>query len=253
MKNINILILLISLFSTVNYSQLKTLDDFENNQGWKEFLSDGVTLKISSDQGLHGNAIRFDYDFTKGTGYGGINKVFKIDLPENFEFSFYMKAESPGNNFEIKFLDSTGSNVWWVNNRNYEFPKDWKKIRLKKRHIGFAWGPTEDRTFRKVNKIEFTIASYMGGKGTVWIDDLKFEQLPPEVSVYPEPSISANSFKENCSPLNVFDKNENTFWQSKGTSDQSLTIDFKIRREFGGLKIDWLKNHQAKSFDVLIS
>lgn len=253
MKNINILILLISLFSTVNYSQLKTLDDFENNQGWKEFLSDGVTLKISSDHGLHGNAIRFDYDFTKGTGYGGINKVFKIDLPENFEFSFYMKAESPGNNFEIKFLDSTGSNVWWVNNRNYEFPKDWKKIRLKKRHIGFAWGPTEDRTFRKVNKIEFTIASYMGGKGTVWIDDLKFEQLPPEVSVYPEPSISANSFMENCSPLNVFDKNENTFWQSKGTSDQSLTIDFKTRREFGGLKIDWLKNHQAKSFDVLIS
>ena len=26
----------------------------------------------------------FDYDFTKGTGYGGIQKMFPIDLPENY-------------------------------------------------------------------------------------------------------------------------------------------------------------------------
>ena len=55
-----------------------------------------------------------------------------IDLPENFEFTFYLKAESPSNNFEIKFLDSTGQNVWWVNNRNYDFPKEWKKIKIKR-------------------------------------------------------------------------------------------------------------------------
>ena len=30
--------------------------------------------------------------------------------------------------FEIKFIDSTGNNVWWVNNRNYDFPKDGKKF-----------------------------------------------------------------------------------------------------------------------------
>ena len=26
------------------------------------------------------NAIRFDYDFTKGTGYGGIQKLFPIEF-----------------------------------------------------------------------------------------------------------------------------------------------------------------------------
>ncbi len=126
-----------------------------------------------------------DYDFTKGTGYGGIQKLFPIDLPDNYEFTFYIKAESPSNNFEIKFIDSTGNNVWWVNNRSYNFPGEWKKIRIKKRHINFAWGPIADHSFKRVDRIEFTIASVVGGKGTVWIDDLKFEPLPPETQSWP--------------------------------------------------------------------
>src|SRR5690606_15899248 len=32
-----------------------------------------------------------------------------------------------------------------------------------------------------------------------------------------------------------------------------LTIDFKTRREFGGLKINWLDKFQAESFDILFS
>ena len=58
--------LIFFLANIIIYPQLKTLDDFETSGGWKEFLSDGVTLKISNDLGLHGNAIRFDYDFTIG-------------------------------------------------------------------------------------------------------------------------------------------------------------------------------------------
>ena len=110
----------------------------------------------------------------------GIQKLFPIDLPDNYEFTFYVKAESPANNFEIKFIDSTGNNVWWVNNRSYDFPEEWKKIRIKKRHIDFAWGPTTDQSLKRIDRIEFTIASVVGGKGTIWIDDLKFEPLQPE-------------------------------------------------------------------------
>ena len=98
-----IIIVIISLYE-LNIAQIKTLDDFDNSDGWNEFKADGVTLSITSDIGLNGNAIRFDYDFTKGTGYGGIQKFFPIDLPENFEFTFNVKAESPSNNFEIKFI-----------------------------------------------------------------------------------------------------------------------------------------------------
>src|SRR5690606_15680766 len=215
--------------------------------------ADGVNLSLNIDKGLTGNAIRFDYDFTKGTGYGGFQKLFPIDLPEYYEFTFYVKAESPANNFEIKFIDSTGNNVWWVNNRNYDFPTDWKKIRIKKRHINFAWGPTEDQSLKRIDRIEFTIASFVGGKGTLWIDDLKFEPLPPETNVYPEPLAFAKSQSFDLIPNNVIDGNLNTYWKSVGINDQFLTIDFKTRREFGGLKINWLDKFQAESFDILFS
>ena len=189
-----IITVIILIFSTaILPAQNKILDEFESKAGWSFIKSDGVDLNLTVDKGLTGNAVRFDYDFTKGTGYGGIQKLFPLDLPENFEFSFYVKAESPANNFEIKFIDSTGNNVWWVSNRNYNFPLEWRKIVIKKRHISFAWGPTPDHSLKRIDRIEFTIASFVGGKGTVWIDDLKFEPLQPETHSFPVPSITASS------------------------------------------------------------
>jgi len=240
-------------FNNFLLPQNKTLDDFETNTDWSVFKSDGVNLSITNDEGLDRTAIKFDYDFTKGTGYGGIQKSFPIDLPENYEFTFYLKAESPSNNFEIKFIDSTGQNVWWVNNRNFDFPKEWKKIRIKKRHINFAWGPTNNQSLKRIDRIEFTIASFVGGKGTIWIDDLKFEPLPPETNDYPKPIVTARSQSFDLMPNSIVDGLSATYWSSVGIKNQYVTIDFKTKREFGGLKIDWLKDYQARSFEVLLS
>jgi hypothetical protein len=244
---------LLVLTTTLLRAQIKTLDEFENKNGWTFIRSDGVNLQLATEKGFTGNAIRFDYDFTKGTGYGGIQKLFPIDLPDNYEFTFYIKAKSPANNFEIKFIDSTGNNVWWVNNRNYEFPFEWKKIRIKKRHINFAWGPTTDQHLKRIDRIEFTISSFVGGKGTIWIDDLKFEPLPPETQSYPVPSFTASSFLKNHVPDLMVDASNETYWQSRGVKDQYVAIDFKTRREFGGLQINWLKGLNAKSYSVLLS
>lgn len=247
-----ILALLLIVAGTIS-AQVKTLDGFENTAGWEFIRSDEVKLNLAVEQGTTGNAVRFDYDFTKGTGYGGIQKFFAIDLPDNFEFSFYLKADSPENNFEIKFIDSTGDNVWWVNNRNYQFPQEWKKIRIKRRHIEFAWGPTEDKHLHKIARIEFTVASFVGGKGTLWIDDLKFEPLPDEVKNYPPAIVTASSSAKGLAPNLMLDGKTETFWQSKGNKNQSVTIDFTTRREFGGLHIIWADGLAAKSFEVLTS
>jgi hypothetical protein len=59
------------------HAQVTTLEDFENKNGWNFIKSDGVNLSLSNEQGLTGNAMRFDYDFTKGTGYGGFQKEYK--------------------------------------------------------------------------------------------------------------------------------------------------------------------------------
>ncbi len=247
------IILLLFVCAAAGQAQVRILDDFESTAGWSYNLSDGVTMNLSTEKGITGKAIRIDYDFTKGTGYGGIQKIFPLDLPENYEFTFWLKAASPSNNFEIKFIDSTGNNVWWVNNRNYSFPGEWKKIRIKKRHIEFAWGPTEDRDPRRFDRIEFTVASFVGGEGTLWIDDLRFEPLPPEQHSWPAPAISASSSAGRHLPGLMADGSGTTFWQSRRAKRESVTFDFLTEREFGGLQIRWLKDHHAGSFDISLS
>lgn len=247
------LIALIALSLTTAIAQQRTLETFEQATGWSYNISDGVTLKTSPDKGVTGNAIRIDYDFTEGTGYGGIQKFYAIDLPDNYEFTFWLKAESPSNNFEIKFIDSTGNNVWWVNNRNFDFPREWTKVRIKRRHISFAWGPTEDRELKRIDRIEFTVASFVGGKGTLWLDDLQFEPLPPETDTWPQPAVSASSSSRKHLPSLTADGISDTFWQSKKGGKQSVTFDFRGRREFGGLQIRWLEGCHAESYEVQLS
>jgi hypothetical protein len=51
----------------------------------------------------------------------------------------------------------------------------------------------------------------------------------------------------------MLDSSASSYWESDGVTDQNVFIDFKTRREFGGLKIGWKKDLQAKSFNVLLS
>lgn len=233
-------------------AQQKLIDGFEDLSDWEKFSSEGVSIQITDAEGREGKALRIDYDFTKGTGYGGVFRSVNIELPENYEFSFWLRAESPQNNFEIKFTDAEGANVWWVNNRNFEFPVEWKKIRIKKRHISFAWGPDEKDGLKKVERMEFTIASFNGGKGTIWIDGLSFESLPPETGTYPEPLFSASSAKKGHKAELMGDKNPDTYWLSSGLKAEVL-IDLGIRREFNGFKLDWMEGRAASGFDVFLS
>jgi len=233
--------------------QTMDLESFEKTDGWSFIRSDGVELELNTDMGLHGQSFRFDYNFTQGTGYGGIQKFVSVDLPDNYEFSFYLKASSPSNNFEIKFIDSSGNNVWWVNNRNYSFPGEWKKIRIKKRHISFAWGPAADQQLRKIDRIEFTVASFVGGKGTIWIDELKFTPLPPELNAYPDPVLTSSSPAKDHLAAYAFDGLKETFWQSTPEGMSFLQFDFRGHREFGGIKIEWARDMIAKKVKVKTS
>ena len=75
-------------------------------------------------------------------------------------------AEAGRNNFEVKFVDASGDNVWWFRRANYQFSGDWQQVRIKRRQIDFAWGPTNDRTLRQFQSIEFVLsAGDEGGQG----------------------------------------------------------------------------------------
>lgn len=252
-KKYLILILVLLSLAIQLFGQSKVLDEFNTTDGWKIFKSEGVEIKISTADGHNGKCIRIDYNFTKGSGYGGIQKIIPIEYPANFQFNFYLKAQSPNNNLEFKLIDESGENVWWFNNRNYEFPTEWTKYVIKKRKIEFAWGPNKDKTLRKTEKLEFTIASYNGGKGTIYLDELKFEPLP-EISNSPiEPTITANGTAKNSGTKFLNDKNPQTVWRSHSKEKQEIIFDLKGRKEFGGLKILWDEKDYAKKFSVAVS
>ncbi|HEX9943892.1 MAG TPA: discoidin domain-containing protein [Thermoanaerobaculia bacterium] len=190
-------------------AQRRTLDGFQSVAGWTAAPSDGVGLELASD----GGALRLDFDFHGGAGYAVARKAFAIDLPANWQISFRIRGDAPVNNLEFKLIDSSGQNVWWINRKDFQFPRDWREVRNKKRQVEFAWGPAGGGEMKQVAAIELAVTAGTGGKGTVWIDDLIFTELPPEHPYDRTPAV---------------------------TSGPGWTVlDFLESREYGGLVIDW--------------
>ena len=117
----------------------RVLDDFETVAGWTTHPSDGTQLSIHSDDGYLGNAMRLDFDFRGGGGYVIARRELPITFPPNYEIRLRVRGVAPTNNLEIKFVDRSGDNVWWVNKRDFVFREGWTEVILKKRHISFAF------------------------------------------------------------------------------------------------------------------
>ncbi len=222
---------------TITNSQTKPIDNFENLNTWHTSVSDGAKMSLSVVNGLHGKAIKIDYQFT-GSGYCGIVKKFPMNLPANYKFNFYVKGNSPKNNLEFKLDDSTGDNVWWYVFRRFDFPNNWTEKTIRKRNISFAWGPKGGGEVHGFNKIEIIISAAEGGSGTVYLDDLTFEELPVQIVENVQPIVKATTASEG-NPSFIFDNNLKTFWKSSTADNQSLTINFQYIKEYGGLIIHW--------------
>src|SRR5256714_4881648 len=170
------------------------LDNFDSVARWTTAPAEGVEVSVHPDpNGAHGNAMRVDFDFHGHGGYAVIHRPLTLTLPPNYEFSFAIKGDAPTNTLEFKMIDSTSDNVWWSNNANFLFPKDWKTITRKKRQISFAWGPTNDKELKRFAAVEFAITAGSGGKGSVWLDDLAVTPLDPNTSYGLVPSVRASS------------------------------------------------------------
>lgn len=189
--------------------------------GWRVITSDGVEATLHEDRGQNGPCLRLDYHFRLGSGYCLIEREMPQVLPGDFEFSFHVRGEGPVNNFECKLLDlrpreggepgeNAGENVWWVNKRAYEFPREWTRVRYKRRHFEFAWGPNPTPKIDRVSRFQFGVAASRGGQGRVWIEGLAFRDVPPPPTPLPTPHAS-------------------------GGGDRPLVLDLGFEREIGGL------------------
>jgi hypothetical protein len=228
------------------------LDDFEDISGWAAFPADGVALTLASDAGRTGRALRMDFAFTGG-GYAVARKAFDLELPENYAFTFQLRAEAPVNHLEMKFLDASGENVWWYVRRDMTFPGEWTALSTKKRQITFAWGP-QPGELRRVAAIEIVVTAGTGGSGSVWIDDLELRPLPPPGAAPPAPVVRTSSAESGSEGLRAVDGDTATAWQARlQDPDPWLRVDYGQPREFGGLTIDWRLGRHASNYRLDIS
>lgn len=239
------------LLAGATQAQDRMLDDFEQPLVWKAVVSDGVKGSVQSVPGKRGQGLRFDFDFGSAAGYAAARRALPLDFGDNYEISFWMRGDAPVNNFELKLVDASGDNVWWVSRPNVAISREWRKITFKKRHIGFAWGPASDHTLRRTEQIELVVgAGRDGGHGTLYIDDLALRTLPP-AGPPPAPVLSASS---NVPPAALLDAG-GAGWASDPAAgaEQQLTIDFGQPREFGGLVVHWAPGAPATRYDIAFS
>jgi hypothetical protein len=227
-----------------------TLDDFEDLSRWKAVPSDGLDAALSPTDGLHGRALRLDFDFHGHGGYVVIRRDLPLDLPENYEITFQVRGQGPPNNLEFKLIDPTNENVWWQNRRDFEPPREWTESRIKKRHIQFAWGPIGGGEIRRVAALEIAVTAGRGGRGFLLLDDLKITPLPPEHPYTLKPRLTASAASPEAG--RALDGDRQTAWRAPA-GPAWIALDFLERREYGGLIVDWQPGRFATRYEVQVS
>ncbi len=244
------LLLLAAFNAHAQSREVRTLDRFDDLSAWKASASDSVIATLRQVPGAAGTAMCLDYDFNGVSGYAVARRMLPLRYQGNYEFRMQLRGSGPPNNLEFKLADASGDNVWWRNQPNVVLPADWTPIKLKKRQIGFAWGPASVRTLRATESFELTIsAGKGGGKGSACIDELAFATLPNEDAPLPRIQARATSALPAEPAHLAIDADPESAWRA-GKGSQALTLDLGRLREFGGLILRWRSGEHASSYDV---
>lgn len=236
-------------------SDPQVLDDFEDISPWRAVASDQVSADVVATGGAEGKAACLRYDFNGVSGHAAMQRTLPLRFPDNYEFSFRLRGESPINDLQFKLIDGSGENVWWVNRPKTVFPADWQTVSYRKRHVSFAWGPRDDKTLREFETIEFTIYAHEGGRGEVCFDELRLRALPVTPSQPPTPVADASSQAEGYPASAALDAHG--AWRSEpdedGRAAQWFALDLGMEREFGGVMLHWRDDEAATRYAVELS
>ena len=226
------------------------LDDFEDLSGWRPFAPGKAELVISRDEGVKGKAMRLDFDFHGGGGFVVARKDVALEIPEGYSFAFRVRGAAPRNHFEFKLVDGSNRNVWRYRVEGFDFPEEWRPVRIRGSRIEFAWGPLGGGPPRDIAALELVIAAGPGGRGTVWFEGLCFQ----DNTYRSTPRVTASGSLPGHDPQNVVNPSDASSWRSEGSDrPEWLEIDFGQEREFGGLVIHWEDGLRGREFEALVS
>ena len=145
------------------------LDDFETKQRWSVFSSDNAEIVLNNLPGKDGNSLVVEYDLGDREGsWVAFEKSYKLDFSKDKTIRFWIKAEGEINRVEFKVIDQDGS----IFGLKYEdLTSQWEEIKISVDELEYWWGGDDKLT--KPIKIGFAVSSIDGGKGKIWLDNLK--------------------------------------------------------------------------------
>ena len=226
-----------------------SLDDFEDLSAWLPVASGLARLAIASDVGPGGKAMRLDFDFEGGGGFVVARKALSLTLPESWALSFDLRGIGPRNRLELKLSDPTGRNVWWYHEDAFALPAEWHSMRIRSSQIEFAWGPAGGGPLTDVGAVELALAAGPGGHGSVWMANLRLENLSPGAA----PIVRVSSALPEYGADGILAPAPKTSWRSEPSKPQWLLIDFRVEHEFSGLVVRWEPDGRARAFTVATS
>lgn len=247
------------MLSSLTYAQARqptparVLDDFSDTSAWQAQGSDAVSTHLHTIAAPDGDALCLNFDFGRVSGYASARRTMALEIPANFEFSFRVRGSGPVNALQFKLLDDSGDNVWWMQRPRFAFADAWQTIRIRPRHLSFAWGPSQDRQLRRTAVLELTIAAVEGGRGEACFAQLELRELPLAPDQWPQPLVSASSARPDAPAALAIDGDPGTAWRSHGAGEQSVSLDFGAPREFGGITMHWLPDAPATAYEVQLS
>lgn len=224
----------------------RVLDDFRG--GWEPMHSEDVQATLTRDE--HGGTC-LHYDFGKVSGYAGLRRAMPLDFPANYAFRLVMHGQAPDNAFQVKWLDASGGNVWWLNRPSFTPPAEPTELLIRKRQVDFAWGPTTDKALKSTASMEIVVASgATGGKG-----DLCFDRLTMDTLAVPGPPLPgiAQASSNGAQASAALDDNPNTAWQAQGRGPHRWQVDLREPRELNGLMLRFPPDRRPSDIEVRFS
>lgn len=206
----------------------EVLDDFRDAAAWKASVSDQVRASLRRDGD---GSLCLDYDFAGVSGYAVMRRELPVQWPAHFDLAARLKSTGAVNDFQFKLVDASGDNVWWVNRPNSTattLPRSLGEVKLRRRHIDFAWGPATDRSLRQTQFIEWVVAAGReGGQGSLCVARLSLAERAPDPAIWPEPQ--------------------------RRVQPGALLLDLGAPREFNGLALRWPGAARQLDYDVAAS
>ena len=110
-------------------------------------------------------------------------------LPPHWAMTPYVRGDARPNTIEIKVVDSSGLNVWWMRRVALPVTREWRQLRFRPQDLSFAWGPLNTGPPRAIAAIEIAVTAASGGSGWIALDELAMVPLPTPVAPGVRPSV----------------------------------------------------------------